>query len=381
MKLPFFHFTGGLLFTCLTVSGQTENPAQQSRYFLHSGTDSTGLKADYFNNKTLSGSPVSSRIEQQVLNQWRKSPGIPGLRTDNFSIRWTGVIRPEADGDYWLTAAGDDGFRLFIDGNLLLDGWKDQGLTELKAKLTLKKGQEYSIRLEYYQAGGGAALFFAWYPAEFAGFTFIRKSSWANTEYYQQDNAALSGPAPGENRVVFMGDSITEGWEYQRSDFFTGTGFLNRGISGQTTSQMLVRFRQDVLNLNPAVVVILAGTNDLAGNNGPVSPDLVLQNLMSMAELAKANGIRVILCSILPASVYPWKPELHPSEDIVNLNNRIRAYADASGFVFADYFPALTDGKNGLLPALGTDAVHPNAEGYARMEPIVRDAIRKATGR
>jgi len=381
MKLPFFLLTGSLFFQFLTVSGQAENPADLSRYFLHSGSDSTGLKADYFNNKTLSGTPVSSRIEQQILNQWRKSPGIAGLRTDNFSIRWTGVIRPGADGEYWLTVAGDDGFRLFIDGTLILDGWKDQGLTELKSKLRLKKDQEYSIRLEYYQSGGGAAIFFAWYPAEYDGFTFIRTSSWANTEYYEKDNAVLADPAPGDGRVVFMGDSITEGWEYQRSDFFTGTGFINRGISGQTTSQMLVRFRQDVLNLKPSAVVILAGTNDLAGNNGPVTPDLILQNLMSMAELAKASGIRVILCSILPAAVYPWKPDLRPSDDIVNLNRRIKGYAEASGFIYADYFPALTDGKNGLLPALGTDAVHPNAEGYARMEPIVRDAIRKATGK
>jgi lysophospholipase L1-like esterase len=175
-----------------------------------------------------------------------------------------------------------------------------------------------------------------------------------------------------------MGNSITEGWINTCPEFFAGKSYVNRGISGQTTPQMLVRFRPDVINLKPAVVVILAGTNDIAGNTGPSTLEMIMDNLISMAELAKANQIKVVLSSVLPVFDYPWKPGLQPAEKIIALNVMIKNYAEKNGFVYLDYFSATVDERKGLKKELSGDGVHPNEAGYKIMAPLAEAAIKKA---
>jgi lysophospholipase L1-like esterase len=192
---------------------------------------------------------------------------------------------------------------------------------------------------------------------------------------YREENAALKA-TPGIPRVVFMGDSITEGWRGQVPGFF-GSGRVGRGISGQTTAQMLVRFRQDVIALRPKVVHIMAGTNDIAGNLGPVSDADIESNIESMTELAQAHGIRVILASIPPAADFPWRPGLNPGPRIVRLNAWLKDYAAKSGAVYADYWSAVHDGL-GFRADWASDGVHPTRAGYDAMAPVAEAAIRKA---
>jgi acyl-CoA thioesterase I len=189
-------------------------------------------------------------------------------------------------------------------------------------------------------------------------------------------DAALSPPTAGEARVVFMGDSITQGWKLDES--FPGKPYVNRGISGETTPQMLVRFRQDVINLQPKVVVILGGTNDIAGNTGPMTLEQTEGNLASMAELAQANGIKVVLCSVLPAFDYPWHPGLEPAPKIAMLNAWLRGFASAKGYVYVDYHAAMKDERDGLPAALSKDGVHPLPAGYAVMTPLAEAGIETA---
>ncbi|PZP63124.1 MAG: capsular biosynthesis protein [Pseudoxanthomonas spadix] len=204
-------------------------------------------------------------------------------------------------------------------------------------------------------------------------------ADWPQLARYRDENAALAAPAPGERRVVFFGDSITEGWGKTGSEtFFPGKPYVNRGISGQTTPQMLVRFRQDVIDLKPAAVVILAGTNDIAGNTGPATPQMIQDNLASMAQLARANGIAVVLASVLPASDYPWKTGLQPAPKIRALNDWIRQYAQRTGAVYLDYYGALDNGQGGLDAKVSGDGVHPNAAGYAVMAPLAQAAVERA---
>ncbi|WP_019669579.1 SGNH/GDSL hydrolase family protein [Eudoraea adriatica] len=210
--------------------------------------------------------------------------------------------------------------------------------------------------------------------------SFLSAQDWAQLEHFSTANKELPNAKTNENRVVFMGNSITIGWSHHQPEFFEGKPYVNRGISGQTTPQMLVRFRQDVIDLNPKVVVILAGTNDIAGNTGPSSLEMIADNLMSMAELAEANDIKVVLCSVLPAFDYPWRKGLKPNEKIPALNNMIEAYAKRKGYVYLDYFSAMTDGNNGLRQDLGSDGVHPNKKGYELMAPLAEKAIANALG-
>ncbi|EAR15732.1 SGNH/GDSL hydrolase family protein [Robiginitalea biformata] len=201
---------------------------------------------------------------------------------------------------------------------------------------------------------------------------------WADLEHFREANKALAPPAPGEDRVVFMGNSITIGWLHKVPEFFEGKPYVNRGISGQTTPQMLLRFRQDVLDLSPKVVVILAGTNDIAGNTGPMTLEQILDNLKSMAELALANGVEPVLSSVLPAYDYPWRPGLQPNIKIPKLNAMIKNYAALSGIVYLDYFSEMADSRNGLDNTLATDEVHPTEKGYRMMAPLAEAAIAKA---
>ena len=199
---------------------------------------------------------------------------------------------------------------------------------------------------------------------------------------YKEADLALSPPAEGENRVVFMGDSITEGWHFEGAEgYFPGKPFINRGISGQTTPQMLVRFRQDVIALKPKVVVILAGVNDIAGNTGLETPEQIEDNLASMADLATANHIRVVLCSVLPAFDFPWMPGMAPAGKVLALNAWIKAYAARNGHVYVDYYSAMKDDRGGLPAVLSKDGVHPLPAGYAIMAPLVEAGIAKALAR
>lgn len=201
---------------------------------------------------------------------------------------------------------------------------------------------------------------------------------WANLERFREDNAKLAAPRTCDDRVVFMGNSITQGWIDMIPEFFAGRHYINRGIGGQTTPQMLIRFRQDVIHLRPKVVVILAGINDIAGNTGPSSLEMIEDNLHSMTELAQANGIEVVLCSVLPAIDFPWRPGMEPAGKVVELNKRIEAYASMKGAVYCDYFTAMVDERNGLPKELSGDGVHPNEAGYAIMAPLVEKAIARA---
>lgn len=198
---------------------------------------------------------------------------------------------------------------------------------------------------------------------------------WAALEHFKADNAALAPASDNEERVVFMGNSITIGWLNTQADFFKGKPYINRGISGQTTSQMLLRFRQDVIDLKPKVVIILAGTNDIAGNTGPMTLNQIMDNLKSMAEIAKANNISVILCSVLPAEDYPWRPGLKPNEKIPALNKLIAQYCSTNDVFYLDYFSAMTNAKNGLDKDLAHDGVHPTKKGYEMMAPMAEAAI------
>lgn len=206
-----------------------------------------------------------------------------------------------------------------------------------------------------------------------------RLTDWPELGRYRADNAKLGTPRQGSQRVVFYGDSITDFWgRSPGTTFFPGKPYVNRGVSGQTTAQMLLRFRQDVIDLHPAAVVILAGTNDIAGNTGPATLPMIEDNFRSMAELATANHIRVILASVLPASAYPWRPGLKPAPTIRELNRWLRQYATTSGATYLDYHAALANAEGGLDARLAKDGVHPTPAGYAIMAPLAQKAIDEA---
>ena len=199
-----------------------------------------------------------------------------------------------------------------------------------------------------------------------------------NLDRYAEANAALPAPAKGEKRVVFIGNSITDGWPNAHPDFFKSNNYVGRGISGQTSPQLLSRFRQDVINLKPVAVLINIGTNDVAQNTGPYNEEFTLGNIMSMAELADANGIKVILSSVTPAGEYPWRKEIKDvPQKIMYLNAKIKAYAKEKGFSYIDYFSVMCDENNALKSNLGTDGVHPNEEGYKIMEATAKKVIDK----
>jgi lysophospholipase L1-like esterase len=205
---------------------------------------------------------------------------------------------------------------------------------------------------------------------------------WPNLARYREDNAKVQTPAAGDRRVVFMGDSITDAWGRRYGKFFPGKPYVNRGISGQTTPQMLVRFRPDVIALKPKVVVILAGTNDIAGNTGPMTLEEIEGNLMSMTELAQANGIRVVLSSVMPVCDY-IKPqtERRPPEKIRALNEWIKTYAAKKKLVYLDYYTALVDENQMFRKELTYDGLHPNDAGYERIEPLAQKAVDAALKR
>lgn len=201
------------------------------------------------------------------------------------------------------------------------------------------------------------------------------KNDWANLKKYEAENNSILTTTPTDSKIVFMGDSITEFWKINDSNFFSTSNY-NRGISGQTTSQMLLRFRQDVINLQPKAVVILAGINDIAENTGPISNLGILDNIISMCELAKANGIKVVLCSVLPANKFNWNPKILPAERVINLNKLIHDYALKNKIIYVDYYTEMVDSEQGLILKYGDDGVHPNAAGYDKMKSILIEKLK-----
>lgn len=198
---------------------------------------------------------------------------------------------------------------------------------------------------------------------------------WPNLERYHNANEKLKDSTV---KVVYMGDSITDFWFYNDSTFFQNNHYADRGISAQTSPQMLLRFRQDVISLHPKAVVILCCTNDIAGNTGPMTQEMSADNIQSMAELARANHIKVILCSVLPSNHFGWRPDLQPADSIISLNAWIKSYAEENHFGYVDYYDALVDAQKGFKKEYSQDGVHPNLAGYEIMEPLAQAAIKNA---
>ena len=205
----------------------------------------------------------------------------------------------------------------------------------------------------------------------------LQLQDWPYLKKYEKENTNLPILESGQKRIVFMGDSITEFWSDLCPEFFAGKPYVNRGISGQTTPQMLIRFRADVIALKPSVVVLLAGANDIAGNKGPSTLEMILNNIISITELSKANQIEVILCSLLPAYDFPWKTGSFPAEKMDTFNAMLKKYADENDILYLDYYSALVDERKGLKAAYADDGVHPNKAGYEVMGPIVDKGIEK----
>ena len=206
---------------------------------------------------------------------------------------------------------------------------------------------------------------------------YVNAQMMINLNKYKEENSSLGLPKQGENRIVFIGNSITEDWKSLSPNFFLDNNYVNRGIGGETSTQMLLRFRSDVINLKPSAVVILAGINDIAENQGPISIPDIARNIFFMSQLASENNIKVILCSVLPAYDFPWRPGLNPKDKVISLNDLIQKHAQEKSFEYVDYFSSMVDERKGLIKEYGNDEVHPNLEGYRVMESIIQKSINK----
>ena len=199
---------------------------------------------------------------------------------------------------------------------------------------------------------------------------------WANLARYEDYNLKVGLPKKDERRVVFMGDSITEEWSNLYPEYFTEKGYINRGIGGQTTPQMLIRFKPDVVDLKPEIVVVLAGTNDIAGNTGPSNAKMITDNIFSMAEIAKAYQMKVVLSSILPVYEYDWAREIKdPPSTIQAVNDALKQYASNYGLIYLDYFSSMVDERQGLNSDYTSDGVHPNESGYILMSSLAEEVL------
>ncbi len=207
-------------------------------------------------------------------------------------------------------------------------------------------------------------------------FFLSKAQDWPELGRFKEANEKMEAIPGDSKRVVFLGNSIFENWVKIDPEYFTGH-YVNRGISGQTTSQMLIRFRADVIDLEPIVVVILAGTNDIAGNKGPSTLKMIMDNLKSMTEIAKCNNVNVLICSVLPAYDYPWRKGKEPNIKIPKLNKMIREYATKAKVTYVDLFSAMVNDQNGMKKELTLDGVHPNAAGYDVMRPVIEKAIKE----
>jgi len=210
--------------------------------------------------------------------------------------------------------------------------------------------------------------------AFFLGSVSVQAQDWAQMSYFKTQNDSIKDVSD-QIEVVFMGNSITQGWLSMRPEFFQEHGFINRGIGGQTTPQMLLRFRQDVIDLNPRIVVILAGINDIAENTGPISLTEIADNIESMVQLAQANGVVPVICSVLPANSFPWRQRTDPTEKVIELNGLLKQMAITYKLPYVDYYSAMVDAQKGLRSDWGYDPVHPNEAGYAVMEPLLLSVL------
>ena len=197
---------------------------------------------------------------------------------------------------------------------------------------------------------------------------------WPQLSYYQKANELLK-TSEKPIKAVFFGDSITEGWPHFNHSFFDSNNFVGRGIGGQTTPQLLLRFRQDVLGLRPKKVIFLAGINDIAENTGPISIEAIMGNIKGMTEMAKANEVEMVLCAVLPANSFPWRPSIIPTRKVIKLNQMIKAYAQENNLIYIDYYTHMVDDEQGLISTLGYDTVHPNKAGYALMEEVLLKSL------
>lgn len=201
----------------------------------------------------------------------------------------------------------------------------------------------------------------------------LHAQDWPDLKHYQAANQTLK--KSDKTTVIFIGDSITEGWITESPDFFSGNGYVDRGIAGQTSPQMLLRFQQDVISLKPNAVVLLCGINDLAGNTGPTTVEMIEDNIKSMAEIATTNGVKMILCSVMPSNYIYWKPELKPMDNIDVLNTWIGNYARSKHLPYIDYYSSLVDDQRGFKAEYTKDRVHANLKGYKIMEALLSPAI------
>lgn len=291
-----------------------------------------------------------------------------GVVVDNSIVFYQALVRQYVPAEMHLYEKGGHGFGM-LNNKLTTDDWLHKMIDWLKQKKLLEplilpaskaveKSESKSI------------------PKLASDDLNLKK--WWNGNQFAPANKLLKPALPGDQRIVFMGNSITESWQTFDSVFFTKKSYINRGISGQTTPQMLLRFREDVIDLKPAVVVILAGINDIAENTGPTTVENIAGNIASMAELAKMNHIKVVISSVLPAFDFPWRPDLEPAEKIAALNSLLKTYAAKNNFVYVDYYSAMVDERKGLTKSLTYDGVHPNLAGYKIMEPLVEIAISKS---
>lgn len=304
---------------------------------------------------------------------------------------------PENAPPMFLAAASDDQLGLAPHSIALYNKWlKAQASVELH--MYAKGGHGFGMRTQYLPSDTWIDRFGDWLEAQglflpsdtrhpqrqFDPRQVLQRkkeneerfrNDWANLNRYKDENKQLGAPKAGEDRVVFMGNSITAGWIHMRPEFFENKPYVNRGIGGQTTPQMLIRFTQDVIDLQPKAVVILAGINDIAENTGPTSLEAIMDNISGMALLAKSHGIKVILSSVLPAYDFPWRPGLEPAGKVIALNRMIKRFASENDFYYLDYFSALSDSRNGMKKEYASDEVHPTKQGYQVMEPLVEKAI------
>lgn len=204
---------------------------------------------------------------------------------------------------------------------------------------------------------------------------FGQNNDWANLKKYASDNAKINHVID-KKRVVFIGNSITEGWKEADPTYFTANPYINRGIGGQTTPQMLIRFRPDVIDLHPHTVVILAGINDIAENTGPMTLEETFGNIVSMAQLAQANKINVIISSVLPANKFPWRPQIYPADKVIALNKMLKDYCLKNNLIYLDYYNSMVDDEKGLKEVYTTDGVHCTLEGYNQMKSLAEKAIK-----
>lgn len=318
-----------------------------------------------------------------------------------FPQEMVGKISPDAP-PLFVAAASDDGLGLAPHSANLYEQWlKSKHAAEIHMYST--GGHGFGMRVQHLPSDTWIDRFGDWlrvkgylklqHPPEWAKklkdweLDEMKQKNeahfhtdWANFARYKDANSALAKTTSSKPRVVFMGNSITDGWIRADSSFFEGRNYIDRGISGQTTPQMLLRFRPDVIDLKPAVVVILAGINDIAGNTGPMTLEETYGNIVSMAQLANAAGIRVVISSVLPAYDFPWRPGMDPAGKVVRLNKMLQEYCNKNNIVYLDYFNAMKDERNGLPVNLSLDGVHPTLEGYRIMEPLAGKAIAKALG-